>query len=259
MSELPVLFVAHGAPPLALDREKGAQLARWASSLPRPRSILAISPHWQTRDPTIGATTELPLLYDFNGFSPLLHEIRYPYPAAPALAVRVEQLLGAKMNVGRSADRKIDHGIWVPLKHMYPAADVPLLQISLPRRSGDELFAIGKLLAPLASEGTLLVATGNLTHNLRRIDFAETTKTPAWAIDFDAWCADVLRRNDVDALLNYRVRAPSVAMAHPTEEHFLPLLIAAGAASVRSQRVTFPILGFEMTSLSRRCVQFDPM
>ena len=257
MSALPIIFVGHGAPTLAIDREKGAQLGRWAASLPKPTTILVVSPHWQTRDPTVGTTTQLPLLYDFAGFPAALNNVQYAYTPAPALADRVIALLAPHMSIGRSSDRKLDHGVWTPLVHMFPAADIPVLQLSLPRRSGEELFTLGKLLAPLAREGVLVMTTGNITHNLRRIDPAENAKPPSWAVDFDNWCADVLRRADVNALLGYRVRAPGFAMAHPTEEHFLPLLIAAGAAGVQSHRVMFPIVGFELGSLSRRCVQFD--
>jgi 4,5-DOPA dioxygenase extradiol len=140
---------------------------------------------------------------------------------------------------------------------MYPRGDVPLLQMSLPRRSGEELYALGRLLAPLAAEGVLIVTTGNLTHNLRRADSGPSPTTPSWAIEFDLWCRDVLVRSDIDALLSYRVRAPGFAMAHPTEEHFLPLLVAVGAASVGPFRVSFPVQGFEMGTVSRRCVQMD--
>jgi 4,5-DOPA dioxygenase extradiol len=261
-TSLPVAFVAHGAPMLALDAAKGAELRRWAEAMPRPRSILAISPHWQTRDATIGATTQLPLLYDFTGFDRALYDVKYPYTPAPELATRVEELLAPSAPVVRDASRKLDHGVWVPLLHMYPAADVPVVQLSLPRRSPEELFALGKRLAPLHDEGTLILTSGNVTHNLRRVDFAGTGATPSWARDFDAWVADVLARGDFDALLAFRVRAPGASVAHPTDEHFLPLMVAAGAASARFRRATFPVPDvegelFEYASLSRRCIQLE--
>jgi 4,5-DOPA dioxygenase extradiol len=252
---MPVAFVAHGAPLLALEAAKGAELREWASSMPRPRAIVAISPHWQTRDPTIGTTTTLPLLYDFSGFPPELYTIQYPAPGAPDVAKRLEQLL-AKVTIGKSPDRKLDHGVWVPALHMYPEADVPIVQLSLPRREPPELFELGRMLAPLVDEAVLLFCTGVLVHNLRSVDFGEGAPTPPWALEFDAWCADALARRDYDALVDFRVRAPKRAMAHPTEEHFLPLLVAAGAASTKSRAASFPIVGFEYGSLSRRCVQF---
>lgn len=252
---MPVAFAAHGAPLLALDEQKGADLRLWAEAMPRPGAILIVSPHWQTRDPTIGATQTLPLLYDFSGFPEALSKIEYPAPGAPELALRVEQVVSGKLALSRSPDRRLDHGAWVPLVHMYPGADVPVLQLSLPRREPEALFNLGRLLAPLADEGVLVLCTGVLVHNLRRIDFGSATPTPTWAKEFDAWCEDVLLRKDFDALVQFRVRAPKLAMAHPTEEHFLPLLIAAGAGSTRSRAVTFPITGFEYGSLSRRSVQ----
>jgi 4,5-DOPA dioxygenase extradiol len=257
-SRLPFVFVAHGAPLLALDAGKGAELRAWAEAIPTPRAIVAVSPHWTTRDPTIGATRSRPLLYDFSGFPDELSRIEYPYKPALHAAARVEALLGPHMSVTRSDDRKIDHGVWVPLLHMYPRADVPLVQLSLPRREPDDLFAMGRWLAPLADEGILLVTTGVLVHNLRRADMTDKATPPAWAIEFDRWCEDVLTRCDFDALVHFRVRAPRLAMAHPTEEHFVPLLVAAGAASTRRRvRVSFPVTGFEYGSLSRRCVQLD--
>lgn len=259
---MPVVFVAHGAPTLAVDAVKGAELRRWAEAMPRPRAILAISPHWQTRDATLGTTTSLPLLYDFSGFPAALYEVKYPYRPAPELAARVEALLAPATPVMRDASRKLDHGAWVPLLHMYPAADVPVVQLSLPRRSPEELFALGKRLAPLHDEGTLILTSGNLTHNLRRIDASGTAPPPVWARDFDAWCADVLARGDFDALVAFRVRGPGASVAHPTDEHFLPVLVAAGAASARFKRASFPVPDvegdlFELGSLSRRCVQLE--
>jgi 4,5-DOPA dioxygenase extradiol len=253
-TRLPIAFVAHGAPLLALDEVKGAELHAWAERMPRPAAILVLSPHWQTRDPTIGATRSLPLLYDFSGFPEALSQIRYAPPPAPELAARLAQL-HTKVAIVQSPDRRLDHGAWVPLLHMYPRADIPVVQLSLPRREPEELFDLGRLLAPLADEGTLILCTGVLVHNLRSIDFGETKPTPPWAKEFDAWCEDVLLRKDFSALVQFRVRAPKLGMAHPTEEHFLPLLVAAGAASTRSRSVTFPITGFEYASLSRRCVQ----
>jgi 4,5-DOPA dioxygenase extradiol len=252
---MPVAFVGHGSPMLALDAAKGAELHAWAGAIPKPRAVVVVSAHWQTRDPTLGCVTTLPLLYDFSGFDPALNAVRYAPPGAPDIAARVEQLL-AKVTLDKSPDRKLDHGVWVPLLHMYPQGDVPVLQLSLPRREPGELFDLGRALAPLADEAVLVLGSGVLVHNLRSIDFTGRAAPPPWARAFDSWCEDVLARRDFDALVEFRVRAPKRAMAHPTEEHFLPLLVAAGAASTRSRAVSFPITGFELGSLSRRCVQF---
>jgi 4,5-DOPA dioxygenase extradiol len=251
---LPTVFLAHGAPTLALDVEGGAQLAAIAASFPAPRAILMISAHWETRAPTIGSVLPRPLLYDFNGFPEQLYRVQYPAPPAPEIGRRVENLL-RPWNVARAADRGLDHGAWVPLVHMYPAADIPILQVSLPGRlHGPDLLAIGKALAPLRAEGVLIAGSGSLTHNLRLARYEDPAPPPAWAVEFDTWCGDVLARWDLDSLADYRRRAPALHVAHPTEEHFLPLLIAAGAASISTPTIRFPTTGFEHRALSRRSV-----
>jgi 4,5-DOPA dioxygenase extradiol len=254
-SAVPVAFVGHGAPTLALDAEKGRELFAFAESLGKPESILVISAHWETRAPTIGAVVQRPLIYDFNGFPEALYRIQYAAPPAPELGRRAENLL-RPWNVARALERGFDHGVWVPLVQMFPAADIPVLQLSLPSRlPGPELVKIGAALAPLRTEGVLLLGSGSLTHNLRLARFEDASPPPAWAIEFDSWCADVLGRWDVDALADYRRRAPAPHVAHPTEEHFLPLLIAVGAASLTTPKVSFPIVGFEHRTLSRRAVR----
>lgn len=254
---IPVGFVGHGAPTLAIDAVKGRELRAFARSLGSPGAILVISAHWETRAPTIGAVVQRPLIYDFNGFPEALYRTDYPAPPAPDLGRRVENLL-RPWNVARALERGLDHGVWVPLVQMFPQADIPVLQISLPGRlPGPELVKIGAALAPLRTEGVLILGSGSLTHNLRLARFEDDSPPPAWAVEFDAWCADVLARWDVDSLADYRRRAPAPHVAHPTEEHFLPLLIAAGAASVTTPKVTFPIEGFEHRTLSRRTVRME--
>ena len=251
---IPVAFVGHGAPTLAIDRARGAQLSAIAASMPSPRGVVVVSAHWETRAPTIGAVIPRPILYDYSGFPEALYRITYTPPSAADLGRRVENLL-RPWNVARAFDRGLDHGVWSPLVHMLPSASVPVLQVSLPARlSGAELIKIGAALAPLCAEGVLLLGSGSLTHNLRLSRFEDPSPPPAWAVEFDTWCADVLRRFDVDALADYRRRAPALHVAHPTEEHFLPLLIAVGAASLRDPTVSFPVTGFEHRSMSRRCV-----
>lgn len=254
---LPSLFVSHGAPTLALDPDKGGELASIAQLFPEPRAVLVVSAHWESRAPTIGTVLPRPLLYDYAGFPEELYRVEYAAPPAADLAQRVESAL-RPWNIARAIDRGLDHGVWVPLLHMFPRANVPVLQMSLPGRlSGAELLKIGAALAPLRTEGVLILASGSLTHNLRLSRFEDPTPPPAWAIEFDTWCFDVLRRFDLDSLADYRRRAPALHVAHPTEEHFLPLLIAAGAASHVPPKVTFPITGFEHRSMSRRAVLLE--
>jgi 4,5-DOPA dioxygenase extradiol len=253
---MPVLFVGHGAPLLAVDADKGAPLRAWGASLPRPAAILALSAHWLSREIHTGAVATRPLIYDFSGFPDALYRLRYASPGAPALADRVSALLGAEgLEVAPSPERGLDHGVWVPLLHLFPEAEVPVLQLSIPApASPAALFALGRALAPLRDEGVLIMGSGNVTHNLGRL--GPDGAPPAWALDFDAWVARTLDTWDVDALLDYPRSAPSLRLAHPSEEHFVPLLIAAGAAGDKP-RVRYPVLGFEYGSLSRRSVQFD--
>lgn len=253
-ARMPVAFVAHGAPTLALDRTRGADFRRWGKQLPRPSAVLVVSAHWEGEPVTIGTTERRALLYDFQGFPAELYRVEYPSPGAPELASRIEALLGKATR--RMPTRALDHGVWVPLVHLLPTADVPVLQISMPSALGArELFTLGQRLAPLRDEGVLLLGSGNITHNLRRLDWQGTASTPAWASEFDAWAADVLVRHDFDALVDYARKAPALSENHPTEEHLQPLLVTAGAASQGTQPTSFPVQGFEYGSLSRRSVQ----
>lgn len=250
----PVGFLAHGAPTLALDAERGADFRRWGEALGKPRALLVVSAHWEGAPVTIGTTEQRELMYDFYGFPAALYEVRYPSPGASELGERVAGLLGA--SVRSEPTRALDHGVWVPLVHMFPEADVPVLQISMPSALGSKaLFALGQRLAPLRDEGVLILGSGNLTHNLRRLDWRGSGGTPAWASEFDSWIADVLVRRDFDTLIDYRSKAPALAENHPTEEHLQPVLVVAGAAATGEAPVSFPVQGFEYGSLSRRSVQ----
>jgi 4,5-DOPA dioxygenase extradiol len=253
MGRLPSIFVAHGAPLLALDRELGEPLRRWGEALGKPRAILALSAHWEDAPLTFGATETVPLIYDFSGFPQELYQVRYPAPGAPWLADRVDALLTGREP--RRSTRGLDHGVWTPLVHLYPDADVPVLQLSMPRPfSSADLFELGRALAPLRDEAVLVLGTGNITHNLRRLDWQAEAPTPAWAVEFDAWIKDVLERRDFDALVRYESRAPQLRLAQPTDDHLRPLLVAAGAGA--NESVRFPIEGWEYESLSRRSVEF---
>jgi len=253
---MPAIFLAHGSPLLLDDRTWSADLAGWARAMPRPQSVLMLSAHWLDRPVTVGATRPVSLVYDFYGFPQRYYQVQYPAPPAPALAARVRQLLHTEP-VADAPDRGLDHGAYVPLVCMYPGADVPVLQVSLPSLDPTTLFAMGRALAPLRKEGVLIVGSGFLTHNLRLMSFEPNAPTPAWASELDAWAKDVLARRDVDALLDYRARAPGVRQSLPTHEHFVPVIAALGAAiDDPSARPTFPIEGFVYGSGTRRSVQF---
>jgi 4,5-DOPA dioxygenase extradiol len=199
----------------------------------------------------------VPLVYDFYGFPERYYETRYEAPGAPELAARVrELLLQHAIPVAEDPERGLDHGAYVPLVAMYPDADVPVLQISMPALDPAELFALGRAIAPLREAGVLVFGSGFLTHNMR---FAFKPGTPAWAREFDDWAKQALERFDVDALQDFRARAPAARMALPTWEHYAPVLVAAGAASLGERpRTSFPITGFWMDgAFTRRSVQLD--
>ena len=250
---MPVVFLAHGAPPLLDDAGWIAELGAWAQALPRPSAIVVVSAHWESRPLAIGATRPLPLIYDFHGFPERFYSLRYPSPGAPGVAQRIRELLTAsRIAWADEPARGLDHGSYIPLMCMYPAADIPVLQISLPSETPGELFAVGRALAPLRSEGVLIIGSGFLTHNLQALRLRDT---PAWAREFDAWSADAIARHDIDALLDYRKRAPGVRESLPTHEHFVPVLVSAGAAA--DSAVSFPITGFWWGgAMTRRSVQF---
>lgn len=251
---MPAIFLAHGAPMVLELPDWMGEWSAWARALPRPSSVLMVSAHWESRPVTLAATRTVPLVYDFYGFPERFYRWRYASPGAPRLAARVRQLLGALGPVAEAPERGLDHGAWVPLVAMYPDADVPVLQVSLPSLEPAELFAFGRALAPLRDEGVLIVGSGFITHNLRAFSLEPDAPPPAWAADFDAYIADALVRDDVDALLDYRARGPGVRQALPTHEHFVPLVVARGAAG--GDAPAFPITGFFAGSFTKRSVQF---
>lgn len=253
---MPAIFLAHGNPFVLDDASWMAEFHGWANALPRPSAVLMLSAHWVDKPMTIGATRSVPLVYDFYNFPEKFYRVTYPAPGAPALARRLRELLGGSMPIAEDPERGLDHGAYVPLVGMYPDADVPVLQISFPTMDPAALLALGRALAPLRREGVLIVGSGFLTHNLRAADWRTNTVTPSWATEFDAWVADVLARQDVDALLQYRSGAPGVHLALPTHEHFIPVLVAMGAAIEEPGSVQFPITGFAYGSFTRRSVQF---
>ena len=206
---MPTIFLAHGSPATVANGTWMGQLNQWAQDMPRPRSVLMISAHWEERPLTIGATTPQPLIYDFYGFPEEYYRLQYASPGAPELAQRVRELVGAQQ-VAEEPERGLDHGAYVPLMAMYPEADVPVLQVSLPTLSAPALFELGRQLAPLRDEGVLIVGSGFLTHNLRLMDRRPGAITPTWAQEFDHWAEEALATCDVDAMVEYERRAPAV-------------------------------------------------
>lgn len=256
-SRIPALFLSHGAPPLADDPVWTRQLASWSSDLPRPSSILIVSAHWEADPLTIGATTTVPLYYDFWGFARRYYEVQYPAPGAPALAAEVRKLLhGAGYRTHDDPERGLDHGAYVPLVEMYPEADIPVLQVSMPTLDPTALLEIGKRLAPLRDQGVAIIGSGFSTHNLRLIDMSAglDAPAPAWSVEFDDWLRSTAAAGDVDALIDFERKAPAARVAHPRIEHFAPLFVTLGA-SLEEATAASVIDGFFM-GLSKRSLQY---
>ena len=228
---MPAVYLGHGAPPLVDDPLWVVQLEAWAQALPRPSAILVVSAHWESAPLTVGATADAaPLVYDFYGFEERYYRATYPAPGAPALAEQIRVLLTGTEEVAQAPERGLDHGAYVPLTVMYPEADIPVLQISMPTLDPDRLLRIGAALRPLRDQGVLIVGSGFLTHGLPYLrEFRFDAPAPGWSSEFDHWAAEAIDRGDVDALAAFR-RAPGARYAHPTTEHFAPLFVTLGAA-----------------------------
>jgi 4,5-DOPA dioxygenase extradiol len=251
---LPALYLSHGAPPLFEDAPWMHELAAWARALPRPRAVLIVSAHWESDSLGITSTVPTELVYDFGGFAPMYSRMRYDTPDATALARQVLAVLPETAHVFEHRGRGLDHGAWVPLKVMYPEADVPVLQLSLPTHDTATLLALGARLRPLREQGVLVVGSGFMTHGLPYVDWSRPDVVPGWSADFDAWAADALDRGDVEELARFRLRAPGLRYAHPTVEHFTPLFVTLGAATDPAAGVTTAIDGFFL-GLARRSFQ----
>jgi 4,5-DOPA dioxygenase extradiol len=229
------LFVPHGAPTFALrPGAAGAALRAAADRWPRPRAIVAVSAHWETSEPTVGFATRPSTIHDFSGFPRELYALTYPASGCPEAGAEVaDALQAAGLRVVRDPARGLDHGAWVPLRLMYPDADVPIVPLSVqPHAGAAHAYRVGRALAPLAAHGLQVIASGNVTHNLG--DYFRAAAgggtSPAYVREFADWLAGRLAARDVEALLAWRTRAPAAARAHPTEEHLLPLFVALGAA-----------------------------
>ena len=232
-SPIPALFIGHGAPPLLDDRRWTAELAGWADALPRPAGILIVSAHWEQAPVTLSATSAAtPLVYDFAGFDARYSSMTYPTPDASALASLVRSVMPDGLPIHEHPTRGLDHGAWVPLRVMYPMADIPVLQLSLPTLDPARLLAVGARLRVLRDLGVLVIGSGFLTHGLPYLrDWSPSANPPGWSVDFDLWATDAVLRGDLDTLADFRHSAPGMPYAHPTTEHLAPLFVALGSAS----------------------------
>ena len=233
MKTQPALFISHGAPTFALEPGvAGAQLGVLGRTLGKPRAVVIVSPHWQTRGAVgIGAASRPETVHDFGGFPRALYQLSYPAPGAPDVARRVQQLLAeAGIRALLVGEQGLDHGAWVPLMHLFPDADVPVVQVSMPvDLDARKAYELGRALAALADEDVLVIGSGSLTHNLYEFRTGSTEEA-AYAREFSQWVRQAVLAGDRDRLIATLEQAPHAQRAHPTVEHFLPLLVALGAA-----------------------------
>jgi 4,5-DOPA dioxygenase extradiol len=249
----PSLYISHGSPMLALEPgTSGPALARLAAALPKPKAIVIVSAHWESSELLVGGNPQPETWHDFGGFPKALFEVQYPAPGNPQLAAEVAELLKADGLPARiDTQRPFDHGAWVPLSLMYPQADIPVVQVSLPTRGGPALQTrVGHALASLREHGVLLIGSGSITHNLRELDWhAGPESVEPWAKAFRDWMIEKLEANDEAALHDYRQQAPNAVRNHPSDEHLLPLYFARAAGgefSVAHQGFTMGALGMDI-------------
>ena len=249
----PSLYISHGSPMLALEPgASGPALARLAAEIPRPTAIVIVSAHWESNELLVSGNPQPETWHDFGGFPKALFEVQYPAPGDPRLAAEVTELLKTAGFLARiDSNRPFDHGVWVPLSLMYPQADIPIVQVSLPTRSGPALQTrVGHALASLREHGVLLIGSGSITHNLRELDWhAGPESVEPWALAFRDWMIEKLEANDEAALHDYRAQAPHAVRNHPSDEHLLPLYFARAAGgpfSIAHQGFTMGALGMDI-------------
>ena len=229
---MPALYIGHGAPMLLDDPLWTAQLREISAAIEKPKAIVIVSAHWESEPITLSnPAANSPLVYDFSGFDRKFYEMTYNSPDATDISELVASMMPNSEPVYQS-NRGLDHGAWVPLRVMYPEADIPVVQMSMPTSDPLKLIELGKRLQPLREQGVLVIGSGFMTHGLRYLrDWRIDADAPIWSSEFDSWAAEALARADIDSLTNYKELAPGMPYAHPTVEHFTPLFITLGAAS----------------------------
>jgi 4,5-DOPA dioxygenase extradiol len=260
MSRLPSLYISHGSPMTALNPGLvGERLAALAARLPRPRAIVMASAHWLTHQPVVGGHARPPTIHDFGGFPQALFDLQYPAPGDPALAQEIAQRLNAAdLPTAIDPQRGLDHGAWVPLRFLYPQAEIPVVPLAIqPLRGPAHQFALGRALAPLREQGVLLIGSGSITHNLHDWRSYQDGKEAPYVRPFIEWVEQRLQADDSAALLDYRRQAPHAVQAHPSDEHLQPLHFAMGAAggdALGAQRID---AGIDAGFLAMDIYRFD--
>lgn len=257
--QMPVVFVGHGNPMNSLrDNQYTRGWAALGRSLPRPEAILAISAHWYIPETSVTVRHPPPTLHDFYGFPQELFQVEYPAPGSPELAERVADLLSPD-RVHLDKEWGLDHGTWSVLRHIYPGANVPVVQLSLDTRKGPEgHFRLGERLRHLRQDRVLIIGSGNIVHNLRGFNWGNPlTVPPHWAIEFEEWNRDSLITGDAAELVEYRGKGEMARLSAPSPDHYLPLLYLAGLAD-ESDEVSFPVEGFDGGTMSMLSVLLSP-
>lgn len=256
---IPSYFIAHGAPSLALEQnEYTAFLKQLASELSKPRAIVLFSAHWESREQQIAGAESYDTIYDFSGFQKELYEVQYPASGDSAIASEIQDLFRQE-NIAAGIDtvRGLDHGAWVVLRLLYPAADIPVIALSVNRHlSNAEQYRMGKALSSLREKHILMIGSGGTVHNLRRLEWGGSSRVNDWALQFDSWLEDKLTAWDLEALFQYDRLAPFAREAVPTPEHFIPLLLAMGTGDP-NRRASLSHRSYQYGSLSLSCWKFE--
>jgi 4,5-DOPA dioxygenase extradiol len=261
MTRLPTFFISHGSPMLAIQESPAHRfLLGLGDTFPKPKAIVIASAHWESIGvPAISMAENPETIHDFGGFPRALFEIQYPAPGAPEIAIQTKALLEQEgFTVKTNTSRGLDHGAWVPLRLMYPQADIPVTQVSiLHGATPAEHIRVGNALSNLCDEGVLVIGSGSLTHNLYEFRGHDIdASVPSWVSDFDQWMQERLEQSDTESLLNYREKAPFAVRNHPSEEHISPLFVAMGAAgeSIKAERIHS---GYEYGVLAMDIYKFE--
>ena len=252
---MPVLFVGHGSPMNAIEHNAFTEtLSGLSARLPRPKAVCVVSAHWVTRGSQVMASDRPKTIHDFYGFPPPLYEVQYPAPGAPAEAERMAN----NPEIALDNEWGLDHGSWSVLRHLYPQADVPAFQLSLDERRGfKEHLELGREIQSLRERGVLILGSGNIVHNLRRLDWNAPHGAYDWAVDFDAKVKQAVDSHDAGVLAEPQKWGDALlATAHPSVEHYLPLLYCMGSTDERDT-VSYPYEGFDFGSISMRMILFD--